>query len=400
MIDQKLNGPKQKQLKRKNKEIPLSKRDYLKQKIRRIFMLKNIKKIFILIFIIFCAGVSIFYLCQKAIIKKPETPEKAVVPAVNEVINSAIFNCADNKNIKAIFFQDKVELTLSDGRSLLLNQAISASGARYTNSDESFVFWNKGDTAFVEEKTGITFKDCVVSDNHQAPVQLANPASTNCLKLKGNLMMEKRADGGEYGLCYFEDNRACEEWALLRGDCPLGGVKTTGFDTLSQKYCAWSGGRTLAIPKSICTFKDGSQCSTEDFYQGTCSVGESKKHNLAADLYPLYSKLSWNKETATTTDIFGLHLSGFEIDSQSINDAKYFQSNISFKKYYDNKLLTSGWALNKDYEADGAGSSVWAYTKGSEMIILSYNSEAINQKPNEPLSCPCNMTFSIFSGEK
>jgi len=106
----------------------------------------------------------------------------------------------------------------------------------------------------------------------QTLTQLANPASTNCLKVGGNLVIEKRGDGGEYGLCYFEDNRACEEWALLRGDCPLGGVKTTGLDTIDQKYCAWSGGKTLAEPQSVCTFKDDSKCSTEEFYNGKCPL--------------------------------------------------------------------------------------------------------------------------------
>ena len=106
----------------------------------------------------------------------------------------------------------------------------------------------------------------------QISTQLANPASANCLKLGGNLVIQKRGDGGEYGLCYFEDNRACEEWALLRGDCPLGGVKTTGFDTIDQKYCAWSGGETLAVPQSVCTFKDDSKCSTEEFYNGKCPL--------------------------------------------------------------------------------------------------------------------------------
>jgi membrane-bound inhibitor of C-type lysozyme len=44
-----------------------------------------------------------------------------------------------------------------------LPQVISGSGARYANEDESFVFWNKGDTAFVTEGTDdkMTFKDCV-----------------------------------------------------------------------------------------------------------------------------------------------------------------------------------------------------------------------------------------------
>lgn len=103
------------------------------------------------------------------------------------------------------------------------------------------------------------------------PAKIANPASTNCLEKGGRLVIEKRGDGGEYGLCYFEDNRACEEWALLNGLCPLGGVKTTGFDTIEQKYCAWSGGETFAEPNAICTFKNGRKCPVEEYYRGTCS---------------------------------------------------------------------------------------------------------------------------------
>jgi len=110
-----------------------------------------------------------------------------------------------------------------------------------------------------------------VAGNQTSTTQIANPASVNCSEVGGNLTIEKRGDGGEYGLCYFEDNRACEEWALLRGDCSVGGVKTTGFDSIDQKYCAWSGGQTLAVPDSVCTFKDGSSCPTIDFYNGTCS---------------------------------------------------------------------------------------------------------------------------------
>lgn len=109
--------------------------------------------------------------------------------------------------------------------------------------------------------------------------QLANPASVHCSEVGGTLTIEKRGDGGEYGLCYFEDNRACEEWALLRGDCPLGGVKTTGFDTIDQNYCAWSGGQTFATVDSVCTFKDGSTCSTKDFYNGTCDTAADWETN-------------------------------------------------------------------------------------------------------------------------
>ena len=103
---------------------------------------------------------------------------------------------------------------------------------------------------------------------------LANPASVNCTSVGGNLVIQTDPNG-QYGLCYFEDNRACEEWALFRGDCPVGGVKTTGFDTDAQKYCAWVGGKTLAVPNAVCTFPDGSTCPDDAFFNGTCQRGSN-----------------------------------------------------------------------------------------------------------------------------
>ena len=92
-----------------------------------------------------------------------------VEKATGSIINSVTFSCAGNKTIEALFFADKAELTLSDGRHMLLLQAISASGARYANTDESFVFWNKGNTAFIEESQKITFKDCIATSTEKAP---------------------------------------------------------------------------------------------------------------------------------------------------------------------------------------------------------------------------------------
>lgn len=66
-------------------------------------------------------------------------------------VATAVFKCQAGKSIDAIFYANSVSLKLSDGRSLMVPQAMSASGARYANKDETFVFWNKGDTAFVTE---------------------------------------------------------------------------------------------------------------------------------------------------------------------------------------------------------------------------------------------------------
>ncbi len=77
-------------------------------------------------------------------------------------ITDALFICDDKKAIGANFHKKGVILNLSDGRNLTLPQTISASGARYANSDESFVFWNKGDTAFIDEKGVRTYENCSV----------------------------------------------------------------------------------------------------------------------------------------------------------------------------------------------------------------------------------------------
>ena len=76
----------------------------------------------------------------------------------------AIFDCEAGKSIEAAFDNGPkpgVRLSLSDGRRWMLPQASSASGARYANGDESIVFWNKGNTAFIEEGGRTTDQGCV-----------------------------------------------------------------------------------------------------------------------------------------------------------------------------------------------------------------------------------------------
>ncbi len=109
----------------------------------------------------------------------------------------------------------------------------------------------------------------------KSPTTLANPASVNCTKVGGKLEIKKRADGGEYGVCSFEGGE-CEEWALFRGECPVGGVKTIGFDNQEQIYCAILGGQTLAVKDAQCKFSDGSTCADTALFNGTCTKGQNK----------------------------------------------------------------------------------------------------------------------------
>lgn len=87
----------------------------------------------------------------------------ASAPALAEdPIATVKYACADAKTITAVYYPEKVDLTLSDGRTLSVPQAMSGSGTRYAKADKSFVFWSKGDTAFVTEgdPDKPTFADC------------------------------------------------------------------------------------------------------------------------------------------------------------------------------------------------------------------------------------------------
>lgn len=109
--------------------------------------------------------------------------------------------------------------------------------------------------------------------------RLANPASEHCIASGGRLVIETAGDGGQYGVCLFEDNRQCEEWALLRGACPVGGIKVTGYVTPQARYCAIRGGdyvitrqQTDATPEEgTCPLPGEPACDALALYDGQCS---------------------------------------------------------------------------------------------------------------------------------
>jgi len=111
----------------------------------------------------------------------------------------------------------------------------------------------------------------------QPAPQLANPASQSCVKQGGTLTIERRPDGGQYGVCVFTDNYQCEEWALFRGECPKNGLRVTGYITPAARYCAITGGRYTVVAKSgtadeqgSCALPGGKACDADAYYSGTC----------------------------------------------------------------------------------------------------------------------------------
>lgn len=120
--------------------------------------------------------------------------------------------------------------------------------------------------------------------------EIANPASENCIQQGGTLTIETNGSGGEYGVCVFEDNLQCEEWAMFRGDCPVGGIKVTGYATDAARYCAITGGTyqvdeeatSTADEQGTCTLPDGQTCDVYDYYNGTCGDSDEASADDAA----------------------------------------------------------------------------------------------------------------------
>jgi len=134
-------------------------------------MKKNL--IFIFLLIIIVAGVGIWYAGNNW--KNLFPPPSPYLPSPVAQVN---YICNENKTISAAFYKGEpkpvepgeppiptgnIKIILSDGRNFNLPQTISADGSRYANSDESFVFWSKGNGVLVlEDNVEKSYIGCVV----------------------------------------------------------------------------------------------------------------------------------------------------------------------------------------------------------------------------------------------
>lgn len=126
------------------------------------------------------------------------------------------------------------------------------------------------------DKAQVAANQATVASTSQ--VQRANPASEHCMARGGRHSVERTPGGGEFGVCLFEDDRQCEEWALLRGECPAGGLRVTGYATPSARFCAISGGKYVLVSRSgaaeekgDCTLPGGKKCDAEEYFRGVCT---------------------------------------------------------------------------------------------------------------------------------
>ena len=113
-------------------------------------------------------------------------------------------------------------------------------------------------------------------------IGMANPASIKCEKTGGVLKMEQTPKG-TIGVCYFKNNKQCEEWALFRNECPKDGVDVTNYSTSAARYCAITGGKYqtksgwvakvqsyISKEQGTCKLPNGETCDVWKFWNGNC----------------------------------------------------------------------------------------------------------------------------------
>ncbi len=101
--------------------------------------------------------------------------------------------------------------------------------------------------------------------------QIASAAYSKCIQNGGFVTTARRPNNGFYNICNFADDMNCELYSLYNGQCPIGGVKTVGYSTTDQVFCALRGGTPQGSKNGQCKMPDGKICSTASVYNGTCS---------------------------------------------------------------------------------------------------------------------------------
>lgn len=132
--------------------------------------------------------------------------------------------------------------------------------------------------------------------------------------------------------------------------------------------------------------------------QHAAAPTQAPQARLSADLYPLFSGISWSEPVPQSTTIGTSTASGALITSatstNTMNPGAIF---APFNDYYDQKLKALGWQVANDLAAGGPMGGVAGYRKGSGIILVSYQILYHDTPANAPSQCPCSVTLSLFS---
>ena len=164
----------------------------------------NMKKIaitLVVLVIVFIGGYYAYTISKS----KPEPVVTETPRPEPKLLSKVSFICKEGKIMEAGFYEYPeeegqptatpppqprgiVRLSLIDGRTFELKQTVSADGARYADEKETFVLWNKGNGAMVQENGAEKdYKGCVILastlPNVRLPIPFVNTDAKFSLRL-------------------------------------------------------------------------------------------------------------------------------------------------------------------------------------------------------------------------
>lgn len=91
-----------------------------------------------------------------------------------------IFESLDGEQVSVIFSTETaIIINHEDDSSISLNRAVSGSGARYVNKDESIVLWNKGDDITLYKNDEVTFEGSLLASKPSEDSETILPEINN-----------------------------------------------------------------------------------------------------------------------------------------------------------------------------------------------------------------------------
>jgi len=182
---------------------------------------------------------------------------------------------------------------------------------------------------------------------------ILDEASKNCLNNGGTVQKKQRGDGKEYNVCLFEDNRQCEVESLLKGDCPVGGFKITGYITEAAIYCAILGGKYENVTmkdgteNGDCSFFSGNVCNVWDLYNGKCEKGEINTITYENQEFNFSLRLpsSWKEKYQIKREEGE---NGIRYISFNYGDANLFKVSITPYSFWADKTKKEGEYLGRN----------------------------------------------------
>lgn len=181
-----------------------------------------------------------------------------------------VLQCDGGTRLLLTYAADGTNVTIEDGVSFTLASVRSGSGARYAGP-EGEIWEHQG--MFRWTRSGARSKSCTLPDQKEKGgiVGIANPASVHCVEVGGRNVTETLPSGSEFGLCLFEDNRQCGQWALFRGECPVGGLRIAGYPSDAARFCAITGATyNVQGTHETCMTRSERLCDLTAYFDGAC----------------------------------------------------------------------------------------------------------------------------------